>query len=67
MPLVNKVVEPSEHGHTATLFSPLRLDPALLHNRAAVAPMTRVSASADGHPLPEWPTTIEPLPKAGSP
>ena len=36
--------------HTQALFTPLELGPLRLHNRVAVAPMTRVSASADGLP-----------------
>lgn len=39
-------------GGAATLFSPSRLGRVPLRNRAAVAPMTRVSASADGRATP---------------
>ncbi len=34
---------------TANLFAPLRVGPLNLPNRLAVAPMTRVSGTADGH------------------
>jgi 2,4-dienoyl-CoA reductase-like NADH-dependent reductase (Old Yellow Enzyme family) len=39
-----------DNGHVDTLFEPLALGSLALPNRLAVAPMTRVSASADGVP-----------------
>lgn len=39
-----------DNGHVASLFEPLVLGPLTLANRLAVAPMTRVSATADGLP-----------------
>jgi len=41
-----------DNGHVATLFEPLALGALALPNRLAVAPMTRVSATADGVPTP---------------
>ena len=35
---------------TQPLFSPIHIGEVLLQNRLAVAPMTRVSATADGRP-----------------
>jgi 2,4-dienoyl-CoA reductase-like NADH-dependent reductase (Old Yellow Enzyme family) len=39
-----------DNVHVASLFDPLALGPLILPNRVAVAPMTRVSATADGLP-----------------
>jgi 2,4-dienoyl-CoA reductase-like NADH-dependent reductase (Old Yellow Enzyme family) len=39
-----------DNGHVASLFEPVALGPLTLPNRQAVAPMTRVSATADGVP-----------------
>jgi 2,4-dienoyl-CoA reductase-like NADH-dependent reductase (Old Yellow Enzyme family) len=39
-----------DNGHVDTLFEPLALGSLALPNRLAVAPMTRVSATADGVP-----------------
>jgi 2,4-dienoyl-CoA reductase-like NADH-dependent reductase (Old Yellow Enzyme family) len=39
-----------DNGHVASLFEPVALGPLTLPNRLAVAPMTRVSATADGMP-----------------
>jgi 2,4-dienoyl-CoA reductase-like NADH-dependent reductase (Old Yellow Enzyme family) len=39
-----------DNGHVASLFEPVALGPLTLPNRLAVAPMTRVSATADGVP-----------------
>lgn len=39
-----------DNGHVDSLFEPLALGPLALPNRLAVAPMTRVSATADGLP-----------------
>ncbi|MCS0633113.1 NADH:flavin oxidoreductase [Telluria mixta] len=39
-----------DNGHVDTLFEPLALGSLVLPNRLAVAPMTRVSATADGLP-----------------
>jgi 2,4-dienoyl-CoA reductase-like NADH-dependent reductase (Old Yellow Enzyme family) len=39
-----------DNGHVAILFEPLALGSLALPNRLAVAPMTRVSAGADGVP-----------------
>ena len=39
-----------DNGRVASLFEPVALGPLTLPNRLAVAPMTRVSATADGLP-----------------
>jgi 2,4-dienoyl-CoA reductase-like NADH-dependent reductase (Old Yellow Enzyme family) len=41
-----------DNGHVVSLFEPAALGPLTLPNRLAVAPMTRVSATADGLPTP---------------
>ncbi|ANN70472.1 NADH:flavin oxidoreductase [Bordetella bronchialis] len=50
--LVDRQASDARTAH-ATLFTPLRVGKAVsLSNRLAVAPMTRVSATADGHATP---------------
>ena len=43
----------ADHAATATLFTPIELGALRLRSRVAVAPMTRVSASAEGLATPQ--------------
>ena len=58
--LVNRPTGDAQTPHPV-LFTPLRVGGGLsLSNRLAVAPMTRVSATAKATPRSRWSTTTKP-------
>lgn len=56
----NTLQEVRPDRRTGSLLAPAGLDHLSLRNRLVVAPMTRVSATADGRPTPRMPGQHEP-------